>query len=91
MVTEPFRAQDCSDEEAFIRSKLVHYGFRDRREALRALARLKEIEKGTPPRVWAATFAHLTNRWSAGRNLGLKKRRCLLGCFDGDDSCEHFG
>ena len=90
-VTETLREQDCGEEEAFIRRKIQHYVFLDRREALRTLTRLREIGKGAPPRIWAATFAYLANRWSTGRNLGLKKRRCLLGCPDGDDSCEHYG
>lgn len=90
-VAKKLRETVVTDPEQFLRSKIRHYGFNDRREAQRALERLRVIGKTTPPRVWAATFSFIANRWSTGRNTGGSRRYCLLGCQNGDDDTDHYG
>ena len=79
------------DAEGRVRFNLARFGINDRRQAARALTRLKEVGKQVPPRVWAATFGVLWNRWATARRRQLYHSKCLLGCAMGEDSLEHYG
>ena len=76
--------------EERVRHNLHRFGYRDRREAARALDRLQQLGKSAPPRVWAAVFGSLWNRWATARRCQRTNSRCLLGCTWGEDSLEHY-
>ena len=80
----PFQA------EARVRRNLRRFGLLDRREAARSLKRLRSLQLLVPPRVWAATFGALWNRWFTARRTQRIHSKCLLGCEWGDDSVEHY-
>ena len=63
---------------------------RDRRAAAAALKRLNSIAKQVTPRMWAATFGCLWNRWPTARRRQILNSKCLLGCEWGEDSIEHY-
>jgi hypothetical protein len=79
------------DAERRVRENLARFGMRDRRQAGRCLARLRLISPLVPPRVWAASFGVIWNRWSTARRSQLTASTCLLGCAMGEDSLEHYG
>lgn len=89
-ITQQLQLQETYGAEEFVRRKLEKYGFRDRREATRALQRLRAVGRQVPPRVWTATFTMLTNRWATQQNQGTLHSRCLLGCEAGPDACHHY-
>jgi hypothetical protein len=53
---------------------------------------LQQLSQHTPPRVRAAVFSTIWNRWNTGRRWQKRKRsenQCLFGC-DAEDSIEHY-
>ena len=63
-------------------------------QSRRALAHLQLLPKLVPPRVCAATFSTLWNRWCTHRryqNRQAATNKCLLGCSaTAEDSIEHY-
>ena len=63
-------------------------------QARRALAHLQLLPKLVPPRVCAAVFSTLWNRWCTCRRYQQRHsphNRCVLGCGgDAQDSIEHY-
>ena len=76
--------------ERRVRAKLKRFGFLDRRQAERCLARLRALARVVPPRVWSASFGFVWNRWATARRRQVLLSHCQLGCLDGDDSEEHY-
>ncbi len=74
-MTTLLRGREPQGAEAFVLKKVEHYGFKDRRKATRMGTRLREIGRHTPPKVWAATFAFVNNRWSTGTPVLLSRVR----------------
>ena len=74
-----------------VRCNLGRFGFADRRQAARCLDRLRTLGKSVPPRVWAATFGVIWNRWATCRRRQSTSSWCLFGCPFGEDSVEHYG
>lgn len=89
--TAHLREDDFYDAEGRVREKIRRFGARDRRQAARALQRLRSLGSQVPPRVWAATFGVLWNRWATARRRQILCSHCLLGCEWGEDSVEHYG
>lgn len=83
-------AGDTYDALAWHRRKLERWGFMDRRQAARSLARLKELHSLVPPRVLAAAIGCMWNRWPTSRRKQRRGCQCLLGCGVGEDSVEHY-
>ena len=83
--------KDQYDAEGRVRSNLARFGLLDRRQAARVLRRLCRLGQSVPPRVWAASFGVLWNRWATARRRQRLSSQCLLGCSDGADSIEHYG
>ncbi len=60
-------AQTSFHAEARVRPNLERFGFRDRRQAARCLARLRTLAPQVQPKVWAACFGAIWNRWATWR------------------------
>ena len=78
------------DAECRIRHKVGKFGFHDRRHACRCLRRLRDLSSRVPPRVWAAIFGAIWNRWATWRRRQRRGHPCLLGCGRGEDSIQHY-
>ena len=76
--------------ETRLRHKLGLRGFHDRRQTVRCLERLRHVAQGVPPRVAAAAFGCIWNRWATARRMQRRGSACLLGCGRGEDSVEHY-
>lgn len=84
------RRDDGYDALDWIRSKLAYWGVRDRREAVRCLCRIRELQATVPPRVFAAALGCIWNKWPTARRKQVRGRPCLLGCGHGEDSVQHY-
>ena len=78
------------DGEARIRANVKRVGILDRREAARTQQRLRRLGGEVPPRVWAATFGCIWNRWATSRRRQEIKSCCRFGCPWAEDSIEHY-
>ena len=60
--------------------------------SIRILHRLHNLRNKVPPRVMAAYFSSLWNRWTTTRRFQQPVAPCLLGCHSatGEDSLEHY-
>ena len=76
--------------EGRLRHKLGLRGFRDRRHMTRCLERLRQVGQRSLPRVAAAAFGCIWNRWGTARRMQRRGSACLLGCGRGEDSVEHY-
>ena len=83
-------AQSRYDAESRLRTNVKRFGILDRREAARSLQWLRHLAKTVPPRVWAATFGCIWNRWATSRRRQEVRSRCCFGCQWADDSIEHY-
>ena len=83
-------AQTSFQAEARVRTNLERFGFRDRRQAACCLARLRTLAPQIQPKVWAACFGAIWNRWATWRRRQRCGHSCLLGCDAGEDSLEHY-
>jgi hypothetical protein len=81
---------DTYDALAWTRRKLERWGCKDRREAVRSLRRIRELQPAVPPRVMAAAIGCVWNRWATARRMQQRHSSCLLGCGVGEDSVEHY-
>ena len=87
----------CPDAEDRIRHKLSrwHFDGNPRVNACRATRRLHILQSLVPPRVTAAVFSTLWNRWTTCRKFQMRTStlsRCVLGCpGQAEDSLEHYG
>jgi exonuclease III len=89
-VRQALEARTGFHAESRVRSKLDRFGIRDRRQATRCTKRLRSIAAKASPRVFAASFGAIWNRWATGRRRQHRGRPCLLGCPSGEDSLEHY-
>jgi hypothetical protein len=84
------------DAEERIRNKLVRWSLPGvpRINADRTLRRLRGLRSLVPPRVFAAVFSTLFNRWCTARRFQRRAsldNRCVLGCSGrAEDSIEHY-
>ena len=90
-VVQQLRARTPYDAEGRVRCNLARFGHLDRRQAARCLKRLQQLSSTTPPRVWAASFGAIWNRWATARRCQSACSHCLLGCEFGTDALEHYG
>ena len=82
--------QNVITPEDRLRHKLGLRGFHDRRQMVRCLERLRYVARQAPPRVAAAAFGCLWNRWATAHRFQRRGSSCLLGCGRGEDSVEHY-
>jgi hypothetical protein len=83
-------SQTSFHAEGRVRTNLGRFGFRDRRQAARCLTRLRTLAPQVQPKVWAACFGAVWNRWATWRRRQRRGHPCLLGCTAGEDSLEHY-
>ena len=87
---------DCSDPEHRVRGKPERWKLQDppAHVAQRILRRLSRLCKLVTPRVNAAYFSTLWNRWATARRFQLRGTpacACVLGCPGlAEDSIEHY-
>ena len=90
-------ARNRPDAEMRVRHKLKrwHIEGNPRVNAERALRQLSELRRLVPPRVLAAVFSTIWNRWPTARRFQQRssaRNRCMLGCPGrAEDSLEHYG
>ena len=89
-VTSRLNALSKYDGEARTRANLARFDILVRREAVRTLQRMRRLGGAVPPRVWAATFGCIWNRWATSRRRQEIKSCCRCGCMWADDSIEHY-
>ena len=83
------------EAEARVRHKLQRWNLQGYPgpNARRVLRRLRELQSLVPPRVSAACFGTIWNRWTTSRRFqqrGSATNRCVLGCsISAEDSVEH--
>ena len=87
----------CPDAETRMRHKLARWRFDGvpRIQAERAVRHLSALQPLVPPRVVAAVFSTIWNRWTTARRFQKRsspENRCVLGCGgNAEDSLEHYG
>ncbi len=84
------------DAEIRVRAKLVRWQLPGvaAHVARRVLRRMRQLHRLVAPRVCAAVFSLIWNRWTTARRFQKRSstvNRCVLGCDDGaEDSIEHY-
>ena len=90
-------ARHCPDAEERLRHKLKRWRFDGipRLLVCRSIQRLRRLRSLVPPRVGAAVFSTLWNRWTTARRFqrrASRDNRCVMGCAGhAEDSLEHYG
>ena len=82
--------KELVDTEGRLRQKLARWKFIDRRQAARCARRLRTTMPKVPPRVAAAMWGCIWNRWATARRHQTAGSQCLLGCDQGEDAIEHY-
>ncbi len=82
--------QDHYDAQAKVRTQLHRFGHQDRRQAERAVRRLRHLAGTVPSQTWAAIHGAVWNRWATARRRQATCSRCLVGCEWGEDSLQHY-
>ena len=89
-------ARSTFDPEARIRHKIARFDFSDRSrtQAYRGLIAFDKLRVLVPPRVVAAVFSTIWNRWTTARRFQRRdtpSNICCLGCASpAEDSLEHY-
>jgi hypothetical protein len=96
LVSQRLLWQTRPDAENRVRAKLERWRLPDppAHVAQRILRRLQRVRELVPPRVGAAYFSTLWNRWTTARRFqrrGTPECTCVLGCGGlAEDSIEHY-
>ena len=95
-VAKRILSMEVPNAEMRIRSKLARWKLDGvpAHVARRVLGRLQSLRSSVTPRVLAAVWSTLWNRWATARRFQRRHdatNRCLLGCAgDAEDSIEHY-